>query len=133
MNFIPTDKHDIEAIERATAVGFPRLNPWIPTLLEWMQDINWPVAPKVAVLLSGSGQEIVPHLQRIFRSDDSNWKYWLLQFLCPKLQQDVLLELVSDLEKLAISPTAEDRVEEVDISAAQILALIKSNDTTNTN
>ena len=41
---IPKDKFDLRNISRIRKLDFLTLEPIIPELLEWIQDINWPVA-----------------------------------------------------------------------------------------
>ena len=61
---IPTDKFDHEAVERASALGYPGINPILPDLLIWLQDRNWPVAEDVARLLEWADVEIAPPYRR---------------------------------------------------------------------
>lgn len=124
-NCIPVDKFDIAAIEQAEEIGFPALNAILGDLLEWIQDANWPVAPKVSSLLAKSDAEILPHILAILNSDDGVWKYWTLELVVSKLRVDVLTELEEVLVKLAHSPTEDDRVEEVDIAAREVLKLLE--------
>lgn len=119
---VPSNKHDHDAVQRARAVGFPALDPVLPRLLTWLQDLNWPVAGSVSELLSGSGPEIVPHIRAVFLSDDAIWKYWILSDLCPRLPPAILAELRPDIEILATSPTAADQREEVHEAAGELLA-----------
>ncbi len=118
---IPTDKHDVEAIHWARKIGFPALGPIIPDLLLWLQDINWPVAKHAAELLSGSGVEIVPHVQAVFSSSDSIWKLWVLLYLCPNLSPDILNELRADITRLVDDPSAGDMEEDVPAAARNLL------------
>lgn len=120
---VPKDKYDVAALARARSVGFPELNPVLPALLEWTQDMNWPVAREVVGLIAGAGPAILPLLRSALRSKDSVWKYWLLTELCPILDPPLLAELSEDILRLASDATDEDRTEEVDLAAA---ALIKS-------
>lgn len=122
---VPKDKHDLAALDNARTLGFPGLDPALPDLLKWMQDINWPVASPVADLLSETGPPIVPHLRHVFLSEDSVWKYWILQQLAPRLRPSVLIMLDSDIAQLATSPTDGDRAEEVDRIAKELSALIR--------
>jgi hypothetical protein len=124
---IPADKHDQTAVERAAALGFPTINPILPDLLEWLQDINWPVAPVVADLLAKAGVEIAPHINAVLKGDDGVWKYWILTSLAEHLHRDVWTLIEADVERLSRSPTDRDRDEEVDIAAGEVLALRSGN------
>ncbi|MFC6759804.1 DUF5071 domain-containing protein [Sulfitobacter porphyrae] len=119
---VPQDKFDLAAIPRARAAGFPAINPILPELLEWLQDINYPVAGQMVELLSGSGSEIVPHIRRVLVSDDSIWKYWVLSRLCSRLAPAVLVQLIPDITRLADQPSEDDMADEVDVEARSLLA-----------
>lgn len=119
---IPKDKFDSEAVKRATALGYPDLNPILPDLLVCLQDINWPVAPDVAALLSDAGTAIAPHVNAILNSTDGPWKYWVLSELGASLNGDVWSLIEADVVRLAEAPTPDDRDEEVHLVAAEVLA-----------
>jgi hypothetical protein len=121
---IPKDKHDLAALERARELGFPALNPVLGDLLDWLQDMNWPVAEPTAELLSTAGVEIVPHVKGVFRSDDSVWKYWILTSLCPKMPTALLAELGADIDRLAVSPSNSDCREDVHVAANRLLSAL---------
>ncbi len=40
LELLPRDKHDVAAVERLAALGYPTVEPVLPELLEWIQDIN---------------------------------------------------------------------------------------------
>ena len=117
---IPGSKHDIEAVERARNAGYPAINPILPDLLEWLQDMNWPVAAPVADLLRGAGMEIVPPIRAIFAGEDHVWKYGLLMNLIPRLDASVRGALDDDIARMAKHPTQAECLEEVDIAAREV-------------
>ena len=50
---LPKDKFDISAVEQLRTEDTQQVIPLLPKMLEWIQDMNWPVAkPMVEVLLS---------------------------------------------------------------------------------
>ena len=120
LNFIPKDKFDTDAVERARRVGFPKLNPLLPEMLEWVKDANWPVAPGMAEFLSEAGPEIVPHIKTILKSKDSVWKYWILELVFRNLDTEVQAELREDLMRLSKYPATADTAEKVDVVARSI-------------
>lgn len=119
---VPQDKFDLAAIARARVAGFPAINPILPELLKWLQDINWPVADQMVELLSGSDSEIVPHIRGVLLSDDAVWKYWVLSRLCSRIAPAVLAQLIPDITRLADQPSEHDRVEKVNAEASALLA-----------
>ncbi len=118
---IPADKFDEAAVNRAAALGFPAINPILPDLLEWLQDINWPVAHRVAELLAKADVQIAPHINAVFRSDDGIWKYWILSNLAEHLKGDVWALIEPEVVRLSSSPTPDDTAEEADIAAIELL------------
>ena len=120
---IPKNKHDKESVSRTRLVGFPGIDPILPQLLMWLQDLNWPVAYEVLELLSDADAEIVPHIKTILASQDGAWKYSLLSFgLLSRLEPTIRGALRDDLERLIASPTEDDIREEVNLAAMEIFA-----------
>lgn len=120
---VPKDKSDLAAVALAKTAGYPALNEVLPQLLEWLRDMNWPVAPPVAKLLSGAGMEIVPHIKDVLYSDDHIWKYWLLAALIPNLKPEAREALQADVFRIAHHPSNDEKDEEVDVVARETLAL----------
>ncbi len=118
---IPTHKSDHAAVEAATALGFPAINPILAHLLEWLQDINWPVADDVIELLAPAGPEIAPHIRIILNCDDDGWKWHLIVGLGKRLGSDVRVLILNDVQRLTEAPTDNERVEEVDEVARELL------------
>lgn len=123
---IPKDKYDIEAIELASQVGFPALEPALSGLLEWIKDANWPVAARTAALLSSAGPEIAPYIKAILESDDEVWKYWTIELVVRNLKPNVLLELHSELLRLAKSLSQDEQVMDLAATARSVLCTEKS-------
>ena len=119
---IPRNKHDLAALKRAQAIGFPALNTHLADLLEWLRDANWPVAKPTASVLLEAGNEIIPHIKVILNGDDAVWKYWTIELLVQNVNSDVFSELRSDLLHVANQPTASEQLETVDALSKQVLA-----------
>lgn len=118
---IPKDKFDTAAIERARQIGFPALNPVVPDLLAWIQDANWPVAPRVGSLLSDAGPEILPFIRAVLNGDDAVWKRWTIELVLKDACAEVIVGLCEEIERLASHPTQAEHLEEVDVVARSIL------------
>lgn len=63
-------------------IGYPRINPAIPYLMEWFQDINWPGVLTIIQSFKGIDTIIlVPYIEeamkRAVQEDDEMWCYWL--------------------------------------------------------
>jgi hypothetical protein len=89
---LPVDKHDTDKAASLVALGYPTVEPVLPQILRWLQDMNWPVAIVFEPLVAGIGAPLAPHLRDVFATDDDIWKYWILEVVVGKSP-----ELVSDL------------------------------------
>jgi hypothetical protein len=105
---IPKDKFDEEVIDRLKALSFEQINPIIPELLEWLQDINWPISGPIAQLLNPFVNRITPEIIKILKTDDGLWKLWILVTLTRTTTDPVLL---AEIERIAKCPT-RDEIEE---------------------
>jgi hypothetical protein len=118
---LPRDKHDIERAEAVIARGLPETEPLLPALLEWMRDMNWPVAQVLQPFLAKIGGALTPHIQQILGSNDDIWKRWVL--LCIVAESDELrTTLRPELNRLASDPSPREQIEELHIVAQEILA-----------
>lgn len=120
-DYIPNNKFDIEKIEYLSKKKYPEYKLILPDLFEWIKDMNWPVARKIAPLLINAGEDIVPIVENILNTDDDVWKYWTLNYIVDKMDDSIILLIKSDLERIVINPTDGEKIDEVDISAKQLL------------
>ncbi|MGN7117190.1 DUF5071 domain-containing protein [Lysinibacillus odysseyi] len=121
---IPRDKFDELAMLRLQMSTREEIIPILPELLVWIQDMNWPIAAKMAELLRAYPEETVPHIKEILKGTDSIWKYWCLLELVKPMNRDHQLVLKEDLLQLIHHPSDDDRLEEVDVLAAEILKMV---------
>ncbi len=120
-HLVPRHKADYAACDRLRAAPDEQVRPLLPELLTWLQDINWPVAPRVVDRIRSMGGDLVPPVREILCSDDGIWKYWVLTQLLPVVDAAVVGELRADVVRLATTPTPHDRADEVDIAARELL------------
>ena len=120
-SLVPSSKYDVEAAERAVALGWPGVAPVLPELLEWLRDANWPVAEVLAPFLAGIGGPIVPYLRPILDGDDLLWTYWVIRTVLADAPLTVVEQLRADLERLATNPTASEVDEELPEAAKEVL------------
>jgi hypothetical protein len=118
--FVPRDKHDHSRAELAIAAGYPAVEPVLPELLEWLQDMNWPVAQTLEPFLSSIGLPLAPHVRRILETDDEIWKDWII--LGPiSSSRELAAELEDELSRIARTPTEGEKEEELDFHAGQVM------------
>jgi len=94
---IPKDKFDIQAVENLKNYTLEELDPILMDLLEWVQDINWPVAIPMSAFLKGIKRPLIPHIKKVFAGNDFIWIYWILTFVINDWHRDLILELKDDL------------------------------------
>jgi hypothetical protein len=122
---LPKDKLDVGAAERLSAAGYPAIAPLLPALLEWMQDLNWPVAQAVRPILAEIGAPLASGIRSVLQTDDDIWKYWTVICLVAE-SKSLTLALLPELERLASSPTEGEREERVDVVARNILRRLET-------
>lgn len=122
---IPTDKFDVAAVERAGALGWPAIEPFVAALLAWIQDMNWPVAPQIVKVLAPIGAPLAGHIQPILRGHDPVWKFWLIDRLLGDAPLELTTALQAELEQLVDEPSEAERAEKVDVVARAALQRIR--------
>lgn len=113
---------EMEKAEAIVALGYPKVEPMLPALLEWMRDMNWPVAKVFQPFLASIGAPLAPHIRRVLESNDEIWMYWVLR--CIVTESTELVQILRpDLERLAHSPEGE-QAHELNIFAQRLLATV---------
>ena len=123
MNIIPKDKHDLESISSLDSIPNDELEPYLPELLVWIQDMNWPVAGVISKRLSKSGREVVEPIKKVLKSDDAIWKYFVITGVVEHLSKDVREELMDEIIRIVNNPSIAEAEEEVDLVARDIIVM----------
>ena len=123
-DLIPKNKSDISGIEQLKAIDIANAGPILGDLLEWLQDINWPVAKELFYVLPRFGKMLVPHIRSVFNSDDDIWKCWILCML-KEFPQDTVKLLSYEIKRMAGDPTAGELLEEINIYASDIVQIFQ--------
>jgi len=118
--FVPHEKHDHESANRAIAAGYPAIEPVLWHLLEWIQDMNWPVAQTLAPFLASIGTPLVPQTKKIFETDDEMWKYGIMGEIFLEAPE-VAEEFRDKLKRVAYTPTESEITEEIPKRALYVL------------
>ncbi|QOS80180.1 DUF5071 domain-containing protein [Paenibacillus sp. JNUCC31] len=111
---LPQDKHDFEAVRKLSVLSNEELKEILPQLFEWLQDGNWPISRSVEDLLLRFGEELIPHIQNVFKTKDPQWEYFMLSGLISRLPSQYLIILKDDLERILENPTKSETLEELD-------------------
>ncbi|WP_295794931.1 DUF5071 domain-containing protein [Mucilaginibacter sp.] len=117
-DLIPKHKDDQKVIARLKRLSFEQIKPIVPELLEWLQDMNWPIARSVADILEPFADRIAPEIIKIFKTNDGVWKMWVLRNLTRHTESTLLL---SEIERIAKFPTRDEIEEEANLEAIAIL------------
>ncbi|WP_428243513.1 DUF5071 domain-containing protein [Gynuella sp.] len=121
MRIVPNSKSDDEACEHLSRATDAEIIPHIYELLEWLQDMNWPVALNVAERLSKLGIELVEPVWTILDGTDEVWKYWIVSHLLHAVNKQVYQSLKFKLYRMKSQPTQGEIKEEVYDAVCELL------------
>ena len=121
MNIVPANKSDLVACNNLANATDEEVKEKINELLEWVQDMNWPVAPLVCKRLKVIGKPLIEPVTNILRGSDEIWKYWIISGLLSETSNETLCLLKSELENIVKNPTESEKTEEVNIVATEVL------------
>ena len=113
-------KADVPAAEAATLRGWPAVEPLTMSLLEWLQDINWPVAQVLAPFFATVGTDLAPYVRPVLESQDDVWKYHVIESVVSH-SVSLTQALEGELRRIAQSPTPSEHAEEVHRVAREAL------------
>jgi hypothetical protein len=117
---LPRNKLDLERAERAVALGYPGIAPVVPQLLEWLQDVNWPVAHVLQPMLASIGSPISNDVRAILVGQDFVWSQWILE--CVVFYSDELFhDLRPEIARLAALPRDDPEASDLADSAQELL------------
>lgn len=121
MNYIPNNPRDMRATKYLHSLPFDTIRNDVPKLLGWLQDMHWPVAPPIAVYLGPHLNEITQDLLAVLDSDDTMWKYWIIQNLLDYYPGKLPDDIINTLKRIAVAPTAMEADDTVDEVARDLL------------
>lgn len=122
-SLVPVGKSEVDKAAALVQLGYPAVEPVMPQILEWLQDLNWPVGRVFQPFLARIGQPLAPYICAIFSGDDDVWKYNLLQAVV-RQSPELARALRPELERVAANPSTGESKEEVDQVAVEILEAI---------
>ena len=103
----------------------PSVCRWLPLnkyrlwLLEWIADMNWPVALEIIHVLPKFHKELLPSIEPILlnRENDIIWKYWIISQLLIQFPKESLLTLLPIIQEYAdLIPHNEDEEDLKEVS-----------------
>ncbi|WPO91673.1 DUF5071 domain-containing protein [Chryseobacterium sp. HR92] len=118
-DLIPKNKGDLSTAQKLKNYSHEDLKEIVPDLLEWLQDLNWPVAKPVSEYLESINDKITTELLSILKNnEDEVWKYWIITVFGPITQSPIIK---SEIIRIAASPTKNEMIQEVDEVAKGIM------------
>ena len=118
---MPETKFDVDVAEQLSDRSFEELKPYIPDLLEWLGDGNWPVALPVSQVLRKFVPLISKEMMDVLSGDDDQLIYWCLTLLVAPEKDVISAEIINRLKEFAQNPTEVEKREELDEIAGEIL------------
>ncbi len=118
---LPRDKSDAARLKRAVSLGFPAVEPILPHLLRWLQDLNWPISRDVGSFLRSVGDPLAEPIRQVFRSRDDSWKRSVLTELVKDGSPRLRHLLAGELRRIAEYPSEGELAEDVPEVALEIL------------
>jgi hypothetical protein len=118
---LPHDKFDVPAISHLSTLPPRTLYPLVPGVLEWIQDINWPIAPHALTLLAAHPILCVNPIREVLRGDDYGWKYNIICYLLPGMPVVLRRALARELRGIVERPTVDERESGVVEEAEEVL------------
>ncbi|WP_028595352.1 DUF5071 domain-containing protein [Paenibacillus assamensis] len=128
-DLLPRDKHDFERVNHLKHAERKELIELLPELLTWLQDMNWPISIEISeILVKIVPRETIPLVKHILNGDDDIWKEYCLRYFVMNLPSELLAidNLQEDLMRIATKPTKGEELEEVYLTAQEIIKLNKS-------
>jgi len=119
---IPKHKSDFETIERLKTSNIDEIKPIVEELLKWLQDGHWEISRPLSQILKPHANEISDSIIRILKSNDEEWKYYVIYSLLCKNKVLIKKEIRNELVRIKESPTRseiENEVQEIAMSALE--------------
>ncbi len=117
-DLVPKNKFDIETVAKLNHYPFETIKAIIPSLLEWLQDMNWPVAQPIALFLVSIHEQITDEILEVFKSKDDIWKYWIISIFGPVTTS---IEIRNEIKRIAKNPTKNEHLEALDELSLEIV------------
>ncbi|MEM8890995.1 MAG: DUF5071 domain-containing protein [Bacteroidota bacterium] len=118
---IPKDKGDVETAQKLFSYTYEEIRPIVPDLLEWIQDMNWPVAGPVSEYLESISEHFPEEILAILQGDDDIWKYWCIHVFGLWSKKEIHPVLLKEIKRIAESPTEGEIREEVQEVALEFM------------
>jgi hypothetical protein len=113
-DLIPIDKFDIKKVKELKKLSDEEIQPILPELFAWIEDINWPVAKELVKVLPIFNEAILPYVKDLWQNPDGLREYSIYYCMLPRLNIRQLELLSNELQRIAYKPTDFEQQEEYD-------------------
>lgn len=107
--FIPSDKGDDDFINVLRNTPISEVKPYFMDLLEWTQDMNWPVAHYLFDYFTAYYREVEDKLIIILKGNDAQWKYAILIGIISSSTLNMSSKMEQTLRYLVNNLSKEDK------------------------
>jgi hypothetical protein len=90
-----------EIADEIIGKGYPSVDYLLPDLFEWLKDMNWPGALKIADFLITIGEPVIPHVKKVLTSMYNECKSNVISFVVRELPATLIERLEDELIDLA--------------------------------
>lgn len=123
--FIPKTMFDLESTDKLKHLFKPLSSEEVTCLLEWMQDMHWPVSHPISNYFYTRVGTIHQELEVVFQGQDNEWKWNLMKFLIlgnPNFRANE--KLLTIFHRIRDNPTPDEKVEELDELCREYLSSV---------
>jgi len=104
INLIPKHKSDYSTLDKLKEIDTNEAKPILGALLEWLEDMNWPVAMKVFKILPRFHAELIPCIKEVFEIGNCVWTANIMSLLL-EFPADSVKPLYPEIIRIAKHPT----------------------------
>lgn len=122
---IPQNKSDIDFYTHLEKMNIIEIKEDVNVLLEWLQDMNWPVAIHISNYFSQYINIIDDEIIEILRSKDEEWKYSILFSIILHSKIEPNDKIYKEVYRIFKHPTKEESEADLDELADDILKKYK--------
>lgn len=125
-DLIPTHPHDTLQLKKLKHMEYEEYKPIIKDLLEWTKDGNWSTAKILYPIFLDVGEKVIPEIKELLeKSDEDDWKYFVLTDFVDQLPNTLKLQFEDQLVRFKEHPTLGEKSEELDYVSTYILESIE--------
>ena len=119
-DMVPKDKFDDRNVELLKLATNELVAPILGDLVQWLQDLNWPVAQKLINVLPRFQFDLIPYIIEVLHSNDDMWKNGVLQFV-EKFEKESAFLLYSEIRRISNEPTMSEIMEDTPYYANRVI------------